>query len=230
MKGYVKIDRNLLALIDRQRPLSRFDAAIDIIQLMTAKDLIVPTHGVKVRLAKGQVILSVSDCMKRWNWNNRRSTQEFICYLIGINLITPVATISKVGTIYQVSTNMSTNMSTNNMQEINMLGNQVSTQASTENATNYLLYQERILSKKKNLSISSDSPTPEQWFRFINWAGQNIPKMARQITPELLTDMQRISGNNGMLAEALTWMEHKDISIDQYQNIINTQPWKDARR
>lgn len=74
-------------------------------------------------------------------------------------------------------------------------------------------------------------PTKEQWFRFRNWAAQNAPNILRQITPTQYETMrQQAGGDTGTMAEALTYMEHKRLGIDKYNETLTDKPWTDGHR
>lgn len=228
-KGFIKIDRSLLAYIDRTKPLSRFEAITDIIQSAVGSDeLVVTTHGIKVRLSKGHLIMSIADCQRRWNWSEK-AVRLFIARLISDGVLTKVGQISKVGTVYNVvGMQKDTIKGIVNYLIVNNLNNTKGTDEGTDEGTTHLSYKDKITKKKekrKNFNVSD-----EQWKRFTAWAGQNIPGIAGQITAELYGRMMEDAKDTSEMAEALIHIAHNGISIDKYTDIIKQKPWTEGHR
>lgn len=236
MRGFVKIDRTLLELIDRTQPLSKFEAAIDIVQYAMLKDSVVTSHGTKVELHKGQVLLSLYDCQKRWNWT-KKAVRCFIATLCGSGFLAYVGNVCNVGSVYNVyaETLMGTLRGTPNTLEDNELSSTEGTPKGTPKGTPHLILNKKINKKKEKEkekeSFGPGMPTKEQWFRFRNWAAQNAPNILRQITPTQYETMrQQAGGDTGTMAEALTYMEHKRLGIDKYNETLTDKPWTDGHR
>lgn len=235
MRGFVKIDRTLLELIDRTQPLSKFEAVVDIVQMATLKETVVESHGVKVTLQKGQVLLSFYDCQRRWDWT-KKAVRYFITTLCGCGFLAYGGTIAKVGSVYDVNVEPlgGTLRGTINTLEDNELSDSKGTNKGTNKGTKHLIIKKKNKKKEKEKekeSFGPGMPTKEQWFRFRNWAAQNAPNILRQITPTQYETMrQQAGGDTGTMAEALTYMEHKRLGIDKYNETLTDKPWTDGHR
>lgn len=225
-KGYIKIDRSLLAYLDRSQPLSKFEAIIDILQSVVGSDYYdVTTHGKRVRLAKGHVILSISDCQRRWNWTPM-AVRLFIQRLIADGVLTSKGTINNVGTVYLVANTLN-NTHNNILNALNTNGFSVTnnTPNSTPNNTPHLSYKEVIIKKKekeRNFSVS-----PDQWKRFKRWAAQNIPAISGQITPQRYAEMKDTAeGDTNDMGQALIYICYTTKDLSTYDTIVKTKPWK----
>ena len=225
-KGYIKIDRSLLAYLDRSQPLSKFEAIIDILQSVVGSDYYdVTTHGKRVRLAKGHVILSISDCQRRWNWSEK-AVRLFLARLIADGILTPMAVLNKIGTVYKVAvTQKDTQKGIVNLLNVSDINDVRGTQEGTQEDGHHLSYKEVIIKKKekeRNFSVS-----PDQWKRFKRWAAQNIPAISGQITPQRYAEMKDTAeGDTNDMGQALIYICYTTKDLSTYETIVKAKPWK----
>jgi len=232
-RGFVKIDRRCFDYIDRARPLTKFEALADLFQLtVNTTSLVLKTHGVSVKLAHGQVLLSYSDCRKRWGWS-MKAVRTFIDNMVGAEIIVPQAIIPKVGTVYMLGAQKdSTQKGTVKVLDASHLRESEDNNKGAIQGTPYLLDQDNNIYKKENSSFFPKITSPEdaQYHRFETWAQQCLPPHARPADRAMFFDMLREAGSPNVMADALIYMAAYDIPLSEYSTTLNQKQWTDEHR
>lgn len=74
--GHIKLSRKLFdsdAWWTEKRAFSRFEAWVDMLQLAAWKPAAIEYHGESIRLARGELVLSIRLAARRWGWTPKKT-------------------------------------------------------------------------------------------------------------------------------------------------------------
>ena len=208
------------------RRLTRFEAMLDLMRLAVTSDTYdVSVKDTKVRLHRGQFVVSVRDCMRRWGWGSRRMTGEYLAQLTAEGIISQVERLGNIGTVYfwegaQEGTLEGTLKGTLNQLTANGKPQTEGTLKGTPKGTPHLLYirYNKYKEKTRARGESETSPAPaekepprpvtdSEWDRFRKWAFLNIPGLLKEMTRDDLMLMRAETPDANQLADDLIAMQ-----------------------